>query len=634
MVLSDSTSRIRSSDLTGDQAKDLKAVASGKTGTRYKRAAEVDLADGGHLRNADGSVAWYKLNPPNKKEYIKAGSVLESFSAAGQFDAKTPGGESEGGAGWSAVKGAGDIANAADDPAVEWSRALTTKKQDWDSAHPDATDAEKADGPQGASTGLSQGEGAIWAAGGIFGMAVSMKDMLSDETSAWEKVEAAINFLTSGAATGGAIAQIASTFMEEGSDAAKTAASSSGWLLGYQEMFTTLSAGVKTVKGVIDLVKMVVDDSKHSSAEWVKASGAVLVAGLETVKGVLRSVRQINEVIGGSVTAQFAQVLPGIDIAIAAVKSIVQGFYLVVSAISWNQMSGQKAELVKDARGDGEDKKDAEARISEARKAYRSDSARIANLDALIREKDVKIEAAKKKKAALRDAKKIAAIEVKIAALEEKKAAYQANRNSAAIDSDINEQAQIAKGGPSKGATEEFDLASVLESANQNRVIRQTVHIIANLVAVGASIASLVSGPGAPAAIALKATAMGIDTSLPFFRWVKQEGRNIAARNEAKGEKGISNKIFRGDKSDAAKLADRKKQAVMMLSMIARLNPLMDQAQANQPGARAQLGAQAKRVELYLKASGVEKSSLYALNGNPAKQVLLLVKAISQRELD
>ena len=132
----------------------------------------------------------------------------------------------------------------------------------------------------------------------------------------------------------------------------------------------------------------------------------------------------------------------------------------------------------------------------------------------------------------------------------------------------------------------------------------------------------------APAAIGLKAAAAGIDISLPFFRWVKQKGRDSAARNEAKGESGITNKIFNADKSSAAKLSERKKQAVAMLKMVARLNTYI-----SDPALHQQLRVQGKRVEMYLAASGVDTEKLYSMNGNASGQVELIMKALSAREL-
>ena len=138
----------------------------------------------------------------------------------------------------------------------------------------------------------------------------------------------------------------------------------------------------------------------------------------------------------------------------------------------------------------------------------------------------------------------------------------------------------------------------------------------------------------APVGISLKAAAAGIDTSMPFFRWVKQKGRDFAAKNVAKGETGISNRIFNADKSTAAKLAARKKYAVSILLMVARLNDLIPKAQdpLQRAAEETALKKQVARVEGYIQATGCPPSKLYAANGKPAEQVKILVQELSRRE--
>ena len=82
--------------------------------------------------------------------------------------------------------------------------------------------------------------------------------------------------------------------------------------------------------------------------------------------------------------------------------------------------------------------------------------------------------------------------------------------------------------------------------------------------------------------------------------------------------------FFNADKSTAAKLADRRKQAVFMLLMVRTLN-LLDDATQRQ--------ARAKQVHDYLVASGVNTSELYAPGAPPSKKVQLLVSALYKREL-
>src|SRR6185295_11184557 len=103
----------------------------------------------------------------------------------------------------------------------------------------------------------------------------------------------------------------------------------------------------------------------------------------------------------------------------------------------------------------------------------------------------------------------------------------------------------------------ERELASNTHIANKRRVTRQSVHIGTKLIQIGGAIATFVAGPGAPAAMALKLSALGIDSSLPFWRWIKEKGRDQAAANRARGEDGLTNKIFNADKSKAAKSRSR-----------------------------------------------------------------------------
>jgi hypothetical protein len=454
--------------------------------------------------------------------------------------------------------------------------------------------------------------------GGILGMAGGLRDLCDNEKSAWERVSAAFSYLASGSATTGAITQVITTHVSEDSQEYANASAISAWSLGFQEMFTTLAAAVKTMKGIVDLVKLAMEAASGkgvSTAKVVKTLGDFLISGLETAKGVLRSVRQINETFLGAVTTQFAQWLPGIDIGITAVKTIMQGYYLTVAAVQWHTMKAREAALLEEAQT--ENPQVSKKSLETQREHLRKREAGIAQLDAMIGEKAKKIAEVEKTLAKTKDPKKRKALEEKLQSLREKKAEYEKTRalkeRITGVGSDSVSEEQLA----------EYDLAAMLRETNTKRVVRQSVHIITNLISIAGSIASIVSGPGAPAAIGVKAAAAGVDMSLPFLRWIKQQGRDVAARNQAKGEKGIANKIFNADKSTAAKLADRKKQAVLMLLMVAKLTRLPP----------SKVKERAAQVEAYLRASGVDLDDLYALNGKPGDQIQALVKALAQREL-
>jgi hypothetical protein len=93
--------------------------------------------------------------------------------------------------------------------------------------------------------------------------------------------------------------------------------------------------------------------------------------------------------------------------------------------------------------------------------------------------------------------------------------------------------------------------------------------------------------------------------------------------------------IFNGNKSSAAKMAHRKKQAVTILMLVANLNNLLptstDKAARNKE--RQKLQKRAQQVERYMYAAGVSPKKLYRANGDPTQQVTMLVKAMCKREL-
>ena len=188
---------------------------------------------------------------------------------------------------------------------------------------------------------------------------------------------------------------------------------------------------------------------------------------------------------------------------------------------------------------------------------------------------------------------------------------------------------------PSRLQLSELNLSKELSSANAKRVVRQAIHIGTNLVKIAGAIVTIVGGTGAPAGVALKAAAAGVDISLPFFRSLKQFGRNKAGKAKAKGKKNIFTKVFSSKKSNAAKLQHRKKQAVTILLMVADLNKIMPTSPTGprRLKQRATLKKRVLHIEQYMRAAGVSPKKLYRQNGKPIEQIKLLVEAMCKREL-
>jgi hypothetical protein len=548
--------------------------------------------------------------PPTQKQLEKANVAEEGESKAETVKSFT---------GWM-----GGMVNPADEMLVDMYRRREMKEE-------------------GTGTGLVIPEGAVWAVGGalgmyggIVGMAKSLKDICNSEKDAYERVQAAFDLATAfsdymggGIGVAGGVSQIVGQAKDS-----DLATSSSSWFLGFGDMFGTLSSGIKTIKGVVNLVHMRFEKAEHGKEEWTVAGYSALNSALETAKGVFKSIRSMNEAMGGVMTSAASQlatqVALGLDIAINAFKSIMQGYYLIKSAVYTYKMNQRKNKLESKLFRKGGFSKE---KVSEATKFYDEREGMIATLDDLIAKNEQTI---KEKREELKNPTrwtrfkgKFSDPQKKITELEQQNRTYATNKAKIQAEIQGRKQDQML---PQAKDIAELRLAGELRWVNTKRIVRQSIHITTNLVQIGASIASFVSGPGAPAALALKATAAGIDTSLPFFRWIKQKSRDLAAERAAKkGE--VSNKFLRVDKSSAAKLQARKNQAVSIMMMAVKLNDYVPTGTNPPPEQIAKFKKHAERVETYIRATGCSPKKLYRENGKPMEQVKILVKELSKREL-
>jgi hypothetical protein len=657
--------RVVRGSLTGDADQRARQINKSRMQTLYNKGDVIPLEDNDslHAKDKGGKVVWYRVKKGAANEYIRAEKVLlgarpdvEGMEKKGE-DGKVE--KAFGVLGW-----AGEATSSADERLVEELRGLTAGTEKFEKTienlPEEQQEALKKRNPLYAQQAkVSYAEGAVWAGSGLLGMAVSLKGVVDDEKSAWERVQAAFNFIASGEGVLGGVTQIISGATEGKTSDVTTGISA--FALGYQEFFSGLANLVKTAKSGVDIVKMVAEQAqgkRHGREEWLQAGSSLLQGALETLKSAARTARAIHEALGGAVTSTASQVLSniaiGFDIAIAAVKSVFQGYYLAISARQWWLMSQRKKEL----KGELAQKGYAKEQVKESRGAYRHGEAMKATLDQLIA-KNEKAIAAKQDKIVNMSTKgpqwllkrrlaKVKTLQDEIAALEKQNEDYKAQKKEA--EGQMKAREEMREGGtivdatgstgktsvpgvPTRSDLAEVELASELGAANRKRVVRQAIHIGANLVQIAGSIAALVSGPGAPAAIGLKAAAAGVETSLPFFRAIKQFGRNVAAKNIATtGKKGIAGRIFNADKSTAAKMESRKKQAVLILMMVADLNKLIPKVPKPTSAHLAPLKKQMARVEGYIVATGCGPEKLYRANGKPQEQIKILVEELSKRE--
>jgi hypothetical protein len=632
--------RVVAGPFAGDADQRARQINKSPMRTLYNKGDIVPIADDTfHVKDKKGDVIWYRVKKGTANEYIRAEKVFLGAKPGTQ-------GPGQEGDSFSPVSWGGDVLSATDDRLVDALRSLTAK------------DEKGEEYSEKTYSNVSYAEGAFWAGAGLLGMVTALKDVANDEKSAWEKVQAAFSAIASGEGVLGGVTQIVSGVTKGTTSDVMT--STSAFALGFQEFFSMLANLVKTAKSGVDMIKMaaegVREGKRHGRNEWLQTGSSLLQGALEVLKGAAKTGRAINEALGGAVTGAASQALSGIalgfDIAIAAVKSVFQGYYLGTSAWQWWLMSQRKKEI-KGELGQKYTKED----VKEARGAYRHGEAMKVTLDQLIA-KNEKAIAAKQDEIVNMSTKgpqwllkrrlaKVKTLQDEIAALEKQNADYkkqkaekenQMQAREAIKELTIVEVDSGAKmtvpGMPTRAELAEVELVSELGLANRKRVVRQAIHIGANLVQIAGSIAAFVSGPGAPAAISLKAAASGVELSLPFFRAIKQFGRNQAAKNLATtGKKGIAGRIFNADKSTAAKLQSRQKQAVLILMMVADLNKLIPKMPPKPTAARLDpLKKQMARVEGYIRATGCDPEKLYRANGKPQEQVKILAAELSKRE--
>lgn len=653
-VVVNDTTQLRKPSGTNSSVSPIKAIEKGTKGSKYEKGDFVEISDNDsdHIKeNTD--IVWYKIEGSSPPEYIRASKIFNVNVSPTNTDIEGPEGD--------------DLLENANDEAIGNTGDNISEK----------VDLIKASDENANTTDLDIAKGTFGAIGGILSMAISIKNLVTNgQKGITDWISGIWEILTNTANLTSGISQIAASASES-----ETTQSVSDWSGSFGGAMSTLSSGINTIKSVAELINMIASDDKYDKNEYIKVGSEIIGGALETAKGVVSTIKGFLDIFNVG-TAGLASAVPAIGIAISATQTIVQGYYLAVSAYYWSKMRKEAQTINTNNQNLGEAKNEyrkinAEISNNELRKEEKTqkNATRQSQIDALNtdintlnQEKtnlenernqltDEKNTLTQKTTKTQGDKKRIKEID---ASLEKINDRIQGTTFSKGIDELItknrneigeltrlknitegkidlaNSNIQSAEGRKDSAVEEqieELDLTEELSSGNKKRVIRQAIHISTNAVKIAANIATL-SGAGAIAGVAMQASAAGVEVSLPFFRALKQYGRNVAAKTKAKGETGFSTWLFDSDKSTRAKLDARKKNVVTIFKMVNNLNNFLPLPTEEQPKAEkeAQLKAQAARVEDYIKASGCSPKALYRNNGKPQEQAKILLQALYQRE--
>ncbi len=431
---------------------------------------------------------------------------------------------------------------------------------------------------------------------GILGLAKGFADLGDPEATTADLIETALEIEKGAMKTGEAVSKLVHT--ASGSSDATTASKFGSTFEGYGAAFSGIKEAFMGMRALVNLVN---EHQDYSTQDKARAAGEIAVHTLETAKSIVLSIKAFMELVNGSASGSLMAAVPGLDIAISGVTIIMDGYYLIVSNSSRKVMNERMTELADDSEHSKEE-------LTQAADDYRRFDAAISNKKTLIEQHEKKKEEADSNSKKDKIQGKIDKLENDIVLIESKK----------------------ASNGVEKEEVAEFAMATELRDANRKRVTRQGIHIAAEFTKIAGAIATL-TGVGAMAGGIIKGAAAAGELSLPAARLAKQAARNRKAKEKAGQDVDDMNilrpnKTFQVDesKSSAAKKDYRTNQVKFLIGLTIKLLYLRGEAQTEAE----------EHVKKYMTATGVNETKLYKENGNPQKQVSMLLEALNQRELE
>jgi hypothetical protein len=426
-------------------------------------------------------------------------------------------------------------------------------------------------------------------------MAADFLQLGSPEKTAADFIQAGLIAGETTAKAGGAGSSLASGIQK---GASKTTENVKSGFEGFTEAFAAIKNGFQAIRKVVDIVK---NNQDYSTAAKAKQAAEAGMLAMDSAKGVLSSVKAFIEMVNGAASGGLAASIPGLDIAISAGKIIMDGYYLAVSNSSRKTMNNRREEIAKE-------KGKSQQELEQDSEKFRTNDAKIANYKKVIADEEIRVKEQEQGKKGMFDwMRRPTPLKDRKLRLEKLRLELQQLETEAKTEANAREDVA------------EFTLATELRDANYKRVVRQSIHIAAEIAKIAGSVTSL-TGVGAAAGTAVKGAAEAVEGSAGLLRSAKQAGRDRDARKMIKGS--ASSAHFDVTKSTEAKKAFREQQVNQLIRMITGINKLDAKAQ----------DAKAKQIKAYLNASGVDIDKLFKKKGEPKAQIELLVKAINQRE--
>ncbi|MEX1030450.1 MAG: hypothetical protein WDZ91_10490 [Paenibacillaceae bacterium] len=284
-----------------------------------------------------------------------------------------------------------------------------------------------------------------------------------------------------------------------------------GWAGSVGDGIAAIKSAFFAVKKVFELFKEGIAGDGVTKGEALRGAMDVVNNGLQSAQSAVKTVKSILEILDLG-TGNLAKVVPGIGVAVSAVKITIQVYDMIQSQMSKMKMTEVKREFKEKYKAN------TKVVIDKSKDWWRTTSG------------TDKKELAKRK----------AELEAKARAAEEEQ-----------------ELADI----------QEYELALEMKYINQKRMNRAGISLGLEMLSMAGDIATL-SGAGAAAGVSMKAVASGAKVGMGVARRVKQYGRDKAAQAPADS---AWRTVFDAEKSSSNKHGKRNKDVDLIFSMVSKL---------------------------------------------------------------
>lgn len=190
-------------------------------------------------------------------------------------------------------------------------------------------------------------------AGGIVGMAHSVKKFFG-ANSKLDKAEAFIQFFSGLAKTAGGVSGLTDSAMK--SKGNKSGEKANQIIGNIGSIIDGIKTAFLTFKKSWDIIEKSRSKEGAGKGEYAKGGMEVLAGAMETASAVVKTIQGFMNMLGGSVSKQFARSVPGLGIAISAATIAIKAFDIISAYRQKKEMKEVRQKFKADYAEKGKEK--------------------------------------------------------------------------------------------------------------------------------------------------------------------------------------------------------------------------------------------------------------------------------------